>query len=322
MSSLSAALVALSLLAGLPDPITAPAPTDAPAAPAEVAPADAAAAGEGPSEAEMAAMLAQFEASLNYQRGEITLPNGKAVLTVPDGFRFLAADDARRVLEQLWGNPPNPAVLGMLFPSDVSPTDPEAGWGVVVQYTEEGHIDDADAAGIDYDELLASMQEGLAEENKQRREQGFPEVQLGGWAEPPHYDGGTHKLYWAKRLRFGADPIETLNYAIRVLGREGVLELNAVAPMERLPAVKPAMEQVLGFVEFTAGNRYGDFNPDSDKTAAYGIGGLIAGAVVASKTGLLKGLWIAILAGKKFIILGVVAIGAFFAKRFGRGKSE
>jgi len=317
MSTLATALATLTLLAAAPEPAAAPAPTE-PTAMAEVtAPVDA----EQPTEAEIAQMLAAFDASLTYQRGEITLPNGKAVLAVPEGFRFLATDDARRVLEQLWGNPPNPSVLGMLCPADVSPADPN-GWAVVIQYTEDGHIDDADAASIDYDELLETMQAGLVEENKQRREQGFSEVHLGGWAEPPHYDATTRKLYWAKQLRFGDDPAQTLNYAIRVLGREGVLELNAVAPLERLPVVKPAMEQVLGFVEFTANNRYSDFDPDSDKTAAYGIGGLIAGAVVASKTGLLKGLWIALLAGKKFIVLGVVAIGAFFARKFGSGNNK
>ena len=39
-------------------------------------------------------------------------------------------------------------------------------------------------------------------------------------------------------------------------------------------------------VSFTEGNRYADFKPGIDKVAAVGIGGLIAGKVIA-KTGLL-----------------------------------
>lgn len=312
MSVLSAALATLTLLAPAPDPAPAPTPTEQAVAEQAVTGQDAA----GASEEEVRGFLAAFDASLNYQRGDIVLPNGKAVLHVPDGFRFLATEDARRVLEQLWGNPPDPMVLGMLCPADLSLSDP-GGWGVIITYTEDGHIDDADAASIDYDELLQTMKGALVEENKARREQHFPEVSLSGWAEPPRYDAATRKLYWARELRFGDDPTPVLNYSIRVLGREGVLELNAVAPIERLPAIKPAMEQVLGFVEFTDGHRYADFDPDSDKTAAYGIGGLIAGAAIASKTGLLKGLWIALLAGKKLIVVGVVAIGAFFARKFG-----
>lgn len=314
-------LAALNLLLAAPTPT--PAQPDM-AQPAVIAPAELGEPGEPgvpgePTEAEIAAAIAEFDASLNYARGEVLLPGGLAALQVPPAFRFLATDDARRVLELAWGNPPDESVLGMLFPSDVSPVDPEAGWGVVITYRADGHIDDADAASIDYDELLATMQGGIAEENKLRAQQGYPAVALRGWAESPHYDAATRKLYWARQLNFG-DSIDTLNYAIRVLGREGVLELNAVAPMARLPAVKPAMEQILGFVDFTPGNRYSDFDPDKDKTAAYGIGGLIAGGLLASKTGLLKGLWIALIAGKKFVLIALVAIGVGLKKFFTRNR--
>lgn len=308
-------LAALTLLTADPTPVATPTPEPA------LAPAEPGEPGGEPSEAEIVAAMAQFDASLNYQRGEVLLPGGLATLQVPPEFRYLGVDDARRVLELAWGNPPDESVLGMLFPTDVSPVDPEAGWGVVITYRGDGHIDDADAASIDYDELLATMQEGLAEENKLRAEKGYPTVTLRGWAESPHYDGATKKLYWARQLNFG-DPVDTLNYAIRVLGREGVLELNAVAPMPRLAAVKPAMEQVIDFVEFTPGNRYTDFDPDSDKSAAYGIGGLIAGGLLASKTGLLKGLWLALLAGKKFVVIGLVAIGLGLKKLFTRKRPD
>lgn len=322
MSIRSSCLAALAFLVARPALAAEPEPAQVAAA-QEVAdepplPAE-------PTAEEFAAVIAEFESTLRYEQGEVHMVDGKAVLQVPPGFRFLAAEDAQRVLEGPWGNPPDPKVLGMLAPTEVSPLDPERGWAVVVTYDESGHVDDADAASIDYDELLAAMQKDQDEVNRERRKQGFAGVALRGWAEPPRYDADNRKLYWAMRLAFTepgeGEAEETLNYAIRVLGREGVLELNAVAPMSQLAGIKPAMEQVVGSVTFSQGNRYEDFDADTDKLAAYGIGGLIAGGL-AAKTGLLKGLWLALVAGKKFIVIGLIAVGIFIKRMFSRRREH
>jgi uncharacterized membrane-anchored protein len=46
----------------------------------------------------------------------------------------------------------------------------------------------------------------------------------------------------------------------------------------------------------------------------------VAGGV-AAKLGFFKGLWIALLAAKKFIIIGAAAVAAWFRKLFGRKKA-
>jgi uncharacterized membrane-anchored protein len=58
-----------------------------------------------------------------------------------------------------------------------------------------------------------------------------------------------------------------------------------------------------------------------DKVAKYGIATLVAGGALAAaaKLGLLKGLWVFIIAAKKFIIIGFVALVAFLKKLFRRG---
>lgn len=55
------------------------------------------------------------------------------------------------------------------------------------------------------------------------------------------------------------------------------------------------------------------FKESTDKTATYGLAALVAGGI-AAKTGLLKGLWIAIIALKKFVIIGVIALVAWLRK--------
>jgi len=264
----------------------------------------------------------EFEAKLGYTNGAIVLKGNIATLDVPTTFRFIGADASKRLLEQAWGNPPGSAsyVLGMLFPTSISPLT-EEGWGVVISFDEDGHVDDKGAESIDYSKLLKQMQDATEEDNKERVKAGGKPAHLIGWAEPPSYNAQTHKMYWAKELAFGDNDHHTLNYNVRVLGRRGVLVLNAVANMDQLPAIKADMQKVLTFVEFNAGHRYADFIASTDRKAAYGIAGLVAGAV-AMKAGFFKVLLAALLAAKKLILIGLAAFAAFFKKLFGGKKGE
>lgn len=258
-----------------------------------------------------------FEASLNYARGRIELPGGLATLDLSPDFKYLGPDDAERVIEQAWGNPEGSGTLGMLFPEQYTSTE-AASWGVIITYEDDGHVSDADADGIDYGELLEQMREGEADDNKEREKQGYEPVALVGWAESPRYDQAAHKLYWAKQLRFGQSENDTLNYNIRVLGREGVLVLNAVAGMDQLTDIKPHLGEVVAFTDFTPGNRYQDFDESTDKTAAYGLAALIAGGV-AAKTGLIAKLVALLVAFKKVAILAAVGLAGLASKWF-KGK--
>jgi uncharacterized membrane-anchored protein len=259
----------------------------------------------------------QFLDSLHYRTGTVEVKGGHAALTLTPDFRYLDAGDAQRVLET-WGNPPDKSVLGMIAPANVSPLD-KNGWAVVMTYSDDGHVSDADATKTDYAAMLKDMQEQTRGNNDERKKRGYETVDLVGWATPPHYDAASNKLYWAKELAFGGEHEHTLNYDIRVLGRGGYLSLNAVAAMSQLPMVESKMQNVLAMTNFDTGQRYGDFNASTDKIAAYGIGALVAGTI-AAKAGLFAKFFVMILAAKKFIIAGLIAAVAAFKKFFGRSK--
>ena len=268
------------------------------------------------SDAEFQAVVDSLLAPLDWQTGTLDLGDGIATLTVPDGFRYLDTEDARYVLEELWGNPEDPSTMGLLFPEGTTPLDAES-WAVNVSYEEDGYVDDSDAADIDYDDLLADMQAGTDEENAWRRENGYPTIDLVGWARPPYYDAETKRLHWAKELAFEGEEAGTLNYNIRVLGRRGVLVLNAIGGMEQSDAIAAEMPKVLAAADFSEGHRYADFNPDLDEVAAYGVAGLVAGKVFA-KAGmfaLLAKFW-------KVIAVGAVAVFSVFKKRLFGGSEE
>jgi uncharacterized membrane-anchored protein len=259
----------------------------------------------------------QLIESLHYQGGTINVDAAHAALNLNDEFRFLDATDAQKVLSELWGNPPDDEVLGMLVPVAAPLSDPKKSWAVVITYEEEGHVSDKDAAGTDYDAMLKQMQQGTAEANAERKRQGYPQVELVGWATKPHYDATTNKLYWAKELAFDGGREHALNYDIRVLGRGGYLSLNAVAGMNQLHQIETEMQKVLALTEFDPGQRYGDFNASTDKVAAYGIAALVAGAI-AAKAGLFAKLLVLLLAFKKIAIVGFLAIAAGVRKFFTR----
>ncbi|GAB3291008.1 DUF2167 domain-containing protein [Hymenobacter humi] len=246
--------------------------------------------------------------SLHFQQGHIVLPGGIGELTVPKGFRYLDSAQSRRVLTQLWGNPKS-ETLGMLFPATRGPLDEKA-WAYSISYDAMGYVKDDDADDIDYSELLEEMQADTKENNKERESAGFEPFYVLGWAANPYYDKTTHALHWAKSLRFGSNPDTTLNYNVRVLGRKGVLVLNAIGDHSQLPEIKASIPGLLAGVTFARGQQYVDFDADIDEVAAYSIGGLVAGKVLAK-----VGLFAVVL---KFWKLGLLALAGAWAglKRF------
>lgn len=322
-----AVFILAALAAGSAWAQTETAPATEPAAPpavADTAPVAAAPSTEAPpalsaEEQEYLRQATAFYESLNRQTGVITIAGGKVALNVPETHYFVGAEDARRIIVDVWGNPPNSAegVEGIIFPANANPMIDA--WGALVQYVADGHVPDDEARTINYNDLLRDMQEGTRQENEWRTQNNYPTIQLVGWAESPHYDQASHKLYWAKDLLFGGETVHSLNYDIRVLGREGHLVVSFVSTMDQLETIRTAAPAVMEMANFTAGNTYADYVEGVDQRAAYGIGGLIAGgalAAVAQKTGLLALLFAF---GKKFIVIiiaGIAGLGGMIMRMF------
>lgn len=257
------------------------------------------------------------EKAMKYQTGNIALKGGNASLNVPAGFKFLDAEQSQFVLHKVWSNPERTDVLGMIFPENSTPFT-DSSYVFIVSFDDMGFVKDDDAKDINYDDMLKDIQKDEVEENKQRAKEGYPAIHMTGWAQKPFYDDKRKVLHWAKDLKFSDNEDHTLNYDVRVLGRKGVLSLNAVASVNELPLVKKDIDKVLAMASFTDGNKYADFNSNTDKIAVYTIGGLVAGKVLAK-----VGFWALIAKFGKVIVAGVLA--AFYAVRkwlTGRGKPE
>lgn len=216
-----------------------------------------------------------------YREGHQELPGGMAHLDLPDGYRCLGPEDARKLIVELWGNPPSaagPALLGVIIPAGEHLASPTS-WVVVVSYDELGHVSDSDAGRIDFDGLMVHMKAAGAESNKARKASGFKTMDLAGWAVAPRYDRKTRALYWALRFTVARQPEDTINYDVRVLGRRGVISLNAIAGMSRVTDIEAASPALVSMVRFHAGHSYGDFDPSSDRHAGMALASLVLGGL-------------------------------------------
>lgn len=268
---------------------------------------------------ESSANIDDFLSSLSPVQGDIEIKEANASLSVPSTHYFLDAKDAQAILVDAWGNPPDDGVLGMIFPANASPLDYGV-WGATISFSDDGYVSDEDANTIDYDELLSDIQSSQIENNRWREQNGYEPIEIVGWAESPSYNPETHKLYWAKELKFGEQELNTLNYDIRVLGRRGTLVISFIATMDELLEIRESTPTVLEMATFNPGATYAEYQSGVDKKAAYGIAGLIGGAAIAKKTGLLAAL---ILFGKKFVVFILAGLAAMFGavKRFFNGSN-
>ena len=71
--------------------------------------------------------------------------------------------------------------------------------------------------------------------------------------------------------------------------------------------------------QFDAGQRYADFNEDTDKTAAYGLAALVGGGL-AAKSGLLAKLALLLAKGWKLVLFAGIGLVALFGKMRGKNK--
>jgi len=253
------------------------------------------------------AAQAAFVKSLHKQTGDVTVPAANAVLHLGSKYYFLGPDEAKKVLVDLWGNPPSSVsdVLGLVMPADKSVL--ENSWGAVITWDDSGYVTDDDADSADYDKIMADMKEAEGASNEERQKAGYPLMHMVGWAQPPSYDKTAHSLIWARDFQIVGDKADSLNYDVRLLGRKGVLSMNMLWDMPHLAEVRAAAQDFGKVATFNSGSTYGEYVSGTDKAAGYGLAGLVGlgvGVAVAKKFGLLAILLLGLKKG--FIVFPLV----------------
>lgn len=228
-----------------------------------------------------------------------------AQLKVPQGFVFANANDTRTIMEANQ-NPSNGKELGFVAPEGEN-------WFAVFEFDDVGYVKDDDKDSLDAGVLLDSIKAGTEAGNKERVRRGWATMTIIGWEQPPHYNDTTHNLEWAVKATSEGQLV--VNHNTRLLGRGGVMEVTLVTDPATLTETLPKFKTMLQGFEFKEGHRYAEFRA-GDKTAAYGLTGLIVGGTTAAlvKTGAFKWLW-------KAIVAAFVGISALVKKMFSRNRT-
>jgi uncharacterized membrane-anchored protein len=230
-------------------------------------------------------------------------------IDVPEGYVFLDAKSTR-AMRKAQQQPLSGNEVGWLEPTNET-------WAVLFEFDPIGYVKDEEKDKLNADKILDSIKRGTAEANKERQRAGLPAIEVVGWEIPPKYDPETHNLEWAIRGAIRGRPL--LNYNTRLLGRKGVMEVVLIIEPDQLTESLPTFRKLLAGYSFQNGQTYAEYR-SGDKVAKVGLAALIAGgaAVGAAKLGLFA--WLAVFFKKagKAIIVGIIAVAAFFRKLLGR----
>lgn len=238
----------------------------------------------------------------------------QADLNLPEGYIYVPKAEGDRLM-RAFGNRTGSQFLGLVLPKQ------DVNWFVTLDFAKVGYVKDDEAKDWQPDNLLQSLREGTESGNEDRVARGFAPVEVTHWVEPPFYFKESHRLVWAANLRRkGEASGGSVNYNTYALGRDGYIELNMVGSGDVVAANKGRAKDLLAALEYLPGKAYTDFNPSTDKVAAYGLTALVVGAA-AKKLGLLAVLGVALAKFGKLIAIGGVALVAGLGKLFGRNKT-
>lgn len=279
--------------------------------PAPATPAAAAPAAEAPPQTREEALA---RAGVKLVNGPATVPLGKtAELKLPEGFSFVGPDSLDRFYELTRNSRGGNEVGVVLAPHD---------WTLFFDYDDIGYVKDDDKDKLNADKLMSSMTENQEAANEARKERGWDEMRLKGWATPPHYDPKSNNLKWAINLTSSQDQFKEvwINGSIRLLGRGGVMNVTLVSDAAVFKQAELEADQLLaGGFSYVAGQKYAEFKA-GDKVAQYGLAALVLGGGVAAAA---KLGWLAQFGaffGKawKAVVAALVAVGVGIKKLFNK----
>lgn len=241
-----------------------------------------------------------------------------AEVQLPESLAFTGAADARKLLEAM-GNPTDGSEMGIIIPR----ADDEE-WFIILEWNPSGYVKDDEKDEIDADALLESIKEGTEQANVERKKRGMTPMHVVGWSQPPRFDDRTKNLTWAILGR-NEEGHESVNYNVKVLGREGVMSVTLVDEPQNLAKAKPAVDEVIAAFSYKPGKKYAEWVP-GDKVAEYGLTALVAGGAGAAavKLGLFGFLAKLFAKAGKAVVLALAALGAGAVKFWNalRGKAS
>jgi uncharacterized membrane-anchored protein len=204
-------------------------------------------------------------ASVETLAGPVDLSLGaEARLSLPEGWHWVPKDR----LQAYFGTDGRKAGawdLGLAL----SPGQPQ--FEIRAQFEPLGAVVEP-AGPLDTAALLAKVQAAATAANLERRTEGGLETQIPGWAEEPAYDTTSKRLVWGERRENGAEARR--GWHARLLGKAGVLKLDAEGPADLMQLQAPLLLALFNSLSLAEGRGLTDRSP-GDRAATVDLEGLV-----------------------------------------------
>jgi uncharacterized membrane-anchored protein len=182
--------------------------------------------------------------------------------------------------------------------------NPNSNSEVVFDYTPSGYVTSTDWTDVDPLAFLDQIKKNTEIGNRNRRSRGLTELHVTGWVQQPSLNPDTHTVSWVISAS-GDDGSNIVNAIALKLGRYGYERIVLIDGADRLSTAVQNLLFIANSHRFDAGSRYDDYVSGQDRSAEYGVAGLVAGVLgvkllkVAAAGGLLlifkKAAWIILL---------------------------
>ncbi|AQS84737.1 hypothetical protein A0U92_08045 [Acetobacter aceti] len=212
----------------------------------------------------LATALKEAEASTQPSSSLVPIA-GQGLLEVPEGTRFVPAEQTRAFLESL-GSSPDFSVMGMIISQNFY-TDPD--WMVVINWKEIGFVDEDRLKNLSIRQITRSIEKVVATQNKIRQKTGLPALHLKNLLLSPRYDTVTHSAEYATDWTIEGLDREGVLFSHDFIGRSGILSFNFIAMARPLEAIYPITDPITQRFSYLAGHNYSDFDPAHDRRASY-----------------------------------------------------
>jgi len=188
-------------------------------------------------------------AGIDWTQGPVTVDVADAGrIDVPDGFASIArAEDIREFVEatgELYGGGETLEIAAR------SRAEGHSGFCATFIYTPLGGRPEIQDARIDPAALLDGYRSGQEVENRERRGKRLTTYAIEGWAVEPHYDAATRDLEYGIRIAWyspeGWFRGKSVNYWIKVLCAEGILEVQLSSPISQFDRELKTLREILG----------------------------------------------------------------------------
>lgn len=208
---------------------------------------------------------------MQVQRGQVSIPEAHATLSIPKHFRFIPRRSIVALSADLGGDAIDPTIFGWLVHDSVDLAD-EDSWFVEVSFAKIGHVSAGDA-----DELAG---EALAEANRERTAQySGGEYAFDSFAHVPAWREDIGTLAWGERLAYDGEPGKLIDCYAAKPTREGVIEFMAeYMPEGRSELCLRSVRLMAASTRFDGGWGHDDYSFFRDARSGAGLADLVTGA--------------------------------------------